>query len=110
MVSYLSTGDSMSPSSQKVSNTGEQWKAISNSSGKKEVAGPKWKRHPLVDVSGGASDVQRCKEQYCTITWNVRSMYQGTLELVKQEMARVNINIIAISELKWTGIGQIQFR
>ena len=93
MVSYLSTGGSMSPSSQKVSNTGEQWKAISNSSGKNGVAGPKWKRHPLVDVPGGASNVQCCKEQYCTITWNVRSMNQGTLDMVKQEMARLNINI-----------------
>ena len=65
MVSYLSTGDSMSPSSQKVSNTGEQWKAISNSSGKKEVAGPKWKQYSVVDVSGGENKVQCCKEQYC---------------------------------------------
>ena len=45
-----------------------------------------------------------CKEQYCTGTWNVRSMNQGKLEVVKQEMARVNINILRISELKWTGM------
>ena len=46
------------------------------------------------------------KEQYCTGTWNVRSMNQGKLEVVKQEMARVNIDILGISELKWTGMGE----
>ena len=53
-----------------------------------------------VDVSGGESKVQCCKEQYCIGTWNVRSMNQGKLDMVKQEMARVNINILVISELK----------
>ena len=47
-----------------------------------------------------------CKEQYCIGTWNVRSMNQGKLEVVKQEMARANINILGISELKWTGMGE----
>ena len=47
------------------------------------------------------------KKQYCTGTWNVRSMNQGTLEVVKQEMARVNIDILGISELKWTGMGEL---
>ena len=59
----------------------------------------------VVDMSGGESKVQCCKEQYCIGTWNVRSMNQGKLDVVKQEMARVNINIIGISELKWMGMG-----
>ena len=58
------------------------------------------------DVTGDGSKVQCCKEQYCIGTWNVRSMNQGKLEVVKQEMARVNINILGISELKWTGMGE----
>ena len=60
-----------------------------------------------MDVTGDRSKVQCCKEQYCTETWNVRSMNQGKLEAVKQEMARVNIDILGISELKWTGMGEI---
>ena len=52
------------------------------------------------------SKVQCCKEQYCIGIWNVRSMNQGKLEVVKQEMARVNINILGISELRWTGMGE----
>ena len=58
-----------------------------------------------VDVTGDRSKVQCCKEQYCIGTWNVKPMNQGKLEVVKQEMARVNINILGISELKWTGMG-----
>ena len=57
-----------------------------------------------MDVTGDGSKVQCCKEQYCIGTWNVRSMSQGKLEVVKQEMARVNVNILGISELKWTGM------
>ena len=57
-----------------------------------------------MDVTGDGSKVQCCKEQYCIGTWNVRSMNQGKLELVKQEMARVNMDILGISELKWTGM------
>ena len=57
-------------------------------------------------MSGGESKVQCCKEQYCIGTWNVRSMNQGKLEVVKQEMARVNSNILGINELKWTGMGK----
>ena len=57
-------------------------------------------------MSGCESKVQCCKEQYCIGTWNVRSMNQGKLDAVKQEMARVNINILEISELKWTGMGE----
>ena len=62
---------------------------------------PKQKQHPVVDVTGDGSKVQCCKEQYCIGSWNVRSMNQGKLEVVKQEMARVNINILGISELDW---------
>ena len=63
---------------------------------------PKQKQHPVVDVTGDGSKVQCCKEQYCIETWNVRSMNQGKLEVVRKEMTRVNINILGISELKWT--------
>ena len=65
---------------------------------------PKQKQHPAVDVTGDRSKVRCCKEQYCIGTWNVRSMNQGKLEVVKQEMARVNVDILGISELKWTGM------
>ena len=58
-----------------------------------------------MDGSGGESEVQCCKEQYCIGIGNVRSMDQGKLEVVKQEMAKKNINILRISELKWTGMG-----
>ena len=60
----------------------------------------------LMDVSGDESKIQCCKEQYCIGTWTVRSMNQGKLDMVKQEMARGNINILGISELKWTGMGE----
>ena len=59
-----------------------------------------------MDVTGDESKAQCCKEQYCKGTWNVRFMNQGKLEVVKQEIARVNINILGISELKWTGMGK----
>ena len=67
---------------------------------------PKQKQHPVVDVMGDGSKVQCRKEQYCIGTWNVRSMNQGKLEVVKQEMARMNIDILGISELKWTGMSE----
>ena len=57
-------------------------------------------------VTGDGSKVRCCKEQYCIGTWNLRSMNQGELEVVKQEMARVNIDILGISKLRWTGIGE----
>ena len=66
----------------------------------------KQKQHSVVDVTGDGSKVQCCKKQYCIGTWNVRSMNQGKLEVVKQEMARVNVDILGISELKWTGMGE----
>ena len=57
-------------------------------------------------MTGDRSKAQCCKEQYCIGTWNVRSMIQGKLEVVRQEMARVNIDVLGISELKWTGMGE----
>ena len=67
---------------------------------------PKQKQHPVVDVTGDRSKVWCCKEQYCIGTWNIKYTNQGKLEEVKQEMARVNINILGMSELKWTGMGE----
>ena len=67
---------------------------------------PKQKQYPVVDVTGDRSKVQCCKEQYCIGTWNVRSMNQGKLEVIKQEMARVNVDILGTSDLKWTGMGE----
>ena len=84
--------------------TGEEQTAITNASRKNEAAGPKWKQHSVVDVSADESKIQCCKEQYCIVTWNVRSMNQGKLDMIKQEMPRVNINIFGISELKWAGM------
>ena len=60
---------------------------------------PKQKQYPVVDVTGDRSKVQSCKEQYCIGTWNVRSMNQGKLEVVKQEMTRVNVDILGISKV-----------
>ena len=82
--------------------TGDQWR---NNSKKNEGMEPKQKHHPVVDGTGDRSKIRCCKEQYCIGTWNVRSMNQGKLEVVKQEMARVNINILGINELRWTGMG-----
>ena len=59
-----------------------------------------------MDVAGDGSKVQSCREQYCIGTWNVRSVNQGKLEVVKQEIARVNIDILGISELKWITMGE----
>ena len=59
-----------------------------------------------MDVTGDRSKVQCCKEQYCIGTWNVRSMNQGKLEVVKQEMERVNIDNLGITKLKWNGVGE----
>ena len=73
---------------------------------KNEGMEPKQKQHPLVNGTGNGSKVRCCKEQYCTGTWNVRSMNQGKLVVVKQEMARVNVDILGISELRWTGMGE----
>ena len=79
--------------------TRDQWR---NNSRKDERMEGKQKQYPVVDVTGDGRKVQCYKEQYCIGTWNVRSMNQGKLEVVKQEMARVNVDILGISELKWT--------
>ena len=83
--------------------TGDQWRTTSR---KNEEMEPKQKQHSVMDVTGDGSKVRCCKEQYCIGTWNVRSMNQGKLEVIKQEMARVNTDILGISELKWTGMGE----
>ena len=82
---------------------GEEWRS---NSGKNEETDPKRKQLPAVDVNDDGSKVQCCKEQCCIGIWNVRSMNQGKLEVVKQEMTRVNKDILGISELKWTGMGK----
>ena len=66
----------------------------------------KQEKHTVVDGTGDRSKVQCCKKQYFLGTWNVRSMNQDKLEVVKQEMARLNIDILGISELRWTGMGE----
>ena len=81
----------------------DQWK---NNSRKNKCVEPKQKQHPVVDGTGNTSKVQCYKEQYCIGTWNVMCMNQGKLEVVKQEMARVNVDILGISELRWTGMGE----
>ena len=78
--------------------TGEQWR---NNSRKNEETEPEWKQYPVVYVNGDGSKV-RCYKECCVGTWNVRSMNQGKLEVVKQEMARVNFDMLEISEIKWT--------
>ena len=83
--------------------TGDQWR---NNSRKNEGMKPKQKQHPVVNGIGDGSRVQCCKEQYCIGTWSVRCMNQGKLEVVKQEMTRVNVDILGISKLKWTGMGE----
>ena len=82
--------------------TGDEWR---NYPRKNEEMEPKKKQYPAVDVTGDRSKVQCYKEQYCIGTWNrFRSINKDKLEVVKQEMARVNVNILGISKLKWTGM------
>ena len=76
--------------------TRDQWR---NNSRKNEGMEPKQKQYPVMHVTGDRSKIRCCKEQYCIGTWNVRSMNQGKLKVVKQEMARVNVNILGISKL-----------
>ena len=85
--------------------TGDQWR---NNSRKNEGMEPKQKQYPAVDVNGDRNKVRCCKEQYCIGTWNVRSMNQGKLEVIKQEMARVDIDILGISKLKWIGMSEFK--
>ena len=86
--------------------TGEERRAIPSSSRRGEAAGPKLKGRSVVDVPGSERKVRCCKEQYCIRTWNVRSMNQGKLDVVKCEMARLNFDILGISKLKWMGMGE----
>ena len=83
--------------------TGNHWR---NNSRKNEETEPKQKQHPVVDVTGDGSKVRCCKEQYCIGTWNIWSVNQGKLEVVKQEMERVNIDNLGITKLKWNGVGE----
>ena len=85
--------------------TGDQWR---NNSRKNQGMEPKQKEYPAVDVTGDRSKVRCCRKHYCIGIWNVRSMNQSKLEVVKQQMARVNVNILGISELKWTGMGEFK--
>ena len=84
--------------------TGDQWR---NNSRKNEETESKKKQHPVVNVTGDRSKVQCFKEQYFTGTWNVGPINQGKLEMVKQEIAKVNFGVLEISELKWTRMGVI---
>ena len=81
----------------------EEWR---NNSRKNEEREPKQKQHSVVNLPGDRSKIRCCKEQYCIGTWNVRSMNQGKLEVVEQKSARLNIIILGISKLKWTGMGE----
>ncbi|KAF7247156.1 Craniofacial development protein 2 [Varanus komodoensis] len=85
---------------------GEEQRASTSSARKNEATGSKPKGHSVADVSGGERRVRCCKDLYSIGTWNVRSMNQGKLDVVKQEMTRLNIDILGISELKWTGMGK----
>ena len=99
------TPQKLSPSGLKVSNMLlSKEKRTTNNLRKNEAVGPKWKWHSAADVSGDGSKIQCCKEQYYIGTWNVRSMDQGKLVMVKQEMVRINIDILRISEPKWMGM------
>ena len=80
---------------------------MENNSKKNKETESKQKQHPVVDVTGDESKVQCCNEQYCIRTCNVRFMNQDKLEVVKQEMARMNIDILGISKLQWTGTGEL---
>ena len=83
--------------------TGDQWR---NNSRKNEGMEPKQKQHKVVDGTGDRIKVCCCKEQHCIRTWNVRSMNPDKLEVVQQEMTRVDIQSIGISKLRWTGMGE----
>ena len=84
---------------------GEQWR---NNSRKNEETEPNQKQHPVVNVTSDGSKVWCCKEQYCIGTWNVTSINQGKLDMINQVMDRVNINILEITELKWTEMGEFK--
>ena len=84
--------------------SGDQWR---NNFRKNEGMKPKQKQYLVVDVTGDRSKVRCCKGQYCIGTWNAKSMNEGKLEVLKQEMARVKVNVLGASKLKWTGMGEL---
>ena len=99
------TSDDESPRSEGIQYAiGEEWRTNTNSPRKNEVAGPKWKQCSDMDMSGDENKIRCYKVQYCIGTWNVRSMHQGKLDMVKQGMVRISIDILGISELKWTWV------
>jgi len=100
------TPKNKSPRSESVQYAAGEEQRITNSPRMNEAAGPKQVQHSVVDVSGDESKIQCCKEQYCIGTWNVRSMNQGKLDVVKQKMLRISIDILGISKLKWTGMSE----
>ena len=83
--------------------TGDQSR---NNPRKNEGMEPKQKQYPAVDMTDDRRKVRCCKEQYCLGTWNVRSLNQGKLEVVKWQMASVNVDILGLSKLRWTGMGE----
>ena len=88
---------------------GEKQRTTTNSSRRDEATGPEQKWRPAVDVSGDEIKIRRCKEQYCIGTWNVKSMNQDKLDVVKQEIARVNINILKpVNEYGWEWVNLTQ--
>ena len=95
-----------SPRSEGVQYTTGEERRTTSRPRKNDVARPKQKWCSAVDVSGNESKIWCCKKQYCIGTWNVRSMNQGKLHLVKHEMLRITIGIVGISELKWTGMSE----
>ena len=86
--------------------TEKERRTSTSSSRGNEVVGPKPKGYSAADAPGSERKVLCCKEKYCIGTWNVRSVNLGKLDVVTQEMARINIDILAISELKWAGMGE----
>ena len=101
---YMTLKDELPRSVDAQYATWEKWR---NNSRKNEETEPKQKQCPVVDETGDITKIWCFKEQYCIETWNVRSMNQGKLEVVKQEMARVNIDILGINGLEWVNLIQM---
>ena len=86
--------------------TGEEQRRTTNSPRKNDVAGPKQKWYSVVYVLGDGSRIWCCRDQCCIGTWNIRSMNQGKMDMVKQAVVGINNNILAISEFKWIRMGE----